>query len=96
MNVILLARILSRTWQSGAFILAVLHNWGASYGFQTGDYTGTVVFGPYQYVIGTTGYAESFIIPGLAIVLLSTCAIEVLLSPELVDGTQPPVCHGHR
>ncbi len=69
-------------------IALALFNWGGSYSSQShGYYFSTLVLGPYQYLIGTTGYTTSFIIPGLAIILLSLCSLVILLSPEIVDGT---------
>jgi len=68
-------------------VTANLHYWGATYSSYFGYYFGVYVLGPYNYLIGTTGYTTSFIIPSLAIILLSTCALVVLISPEIVDGT---------
>jgi hypothetical protein len=70
-------------------ITTYLFNWGGSYSHLLGTYSfgQGVNIGTLHYFIGTTGYTSTVFIPGLFVVVLSACALAILLSPEIADGT---------
>jgi hypothetical protein len=69
-------------------ITASLNFWGATYSPQEGGYNaGWLTLGSFQYTVGANGYITTISIPGEIVIFLGVCALLILLSPEIVDGT---------